>query len=182
MERRVIHIFGASGSGTSTLGRYIADQLGYDYLDTDDVFWLPTDPRFTTKRARKERLQLMEERIQSTDKLVIAGSLTGWGDSLIPYFTLLVRVVTATEVRMARLEIRERERFGSRIEAGGDMYETHRDFMQWAEAYDDGALNMRSKAKHDAWEELLQCELLVVNGEAELAANLERVKACLASS
>ena len=83
---------------------------------------------------------------------------------------------------MARLEIRERERFGSRIEAGGDMYETHRDFMQWAEAYDDGALNMRSKAKHDAWEELLQCELLVVNGEAELAANLERVKACLASS
>lgn len=46
----LIHIYGASGSGTSTLGRYLAEQFQYAFLDSDDYFWLPTDPKFTTKR------------------------------------------------------------------------------------------------------------------------------------
>ena len=46
----LLHIYGASGSGTSTLGRYLAEQFQYAFLDSDDYFWLPTDPKFTTKR------------------------------------------------------------------------------------------------------------------------------------
>lgn len=49
----LIHIFGASGSGTSTLGRAVAAGLGWRFLDTDDFFWLPTDPPFTTPRPRE---------------------------------------------------------------------------------------------------------------------------------
>lgn len=37
MYKSVIHIYGASGSGTSTLGRFISDQLGYTFMDTDDL-------------------------------------------------------------------------------------------------------------------------------------------------
>lgn len=33
--KNVIHIFGASGSGTSTLGRKICSELGYRFLDTE---------------------------------------------------------------------------------------------------------------------------------------------------
>lgn len=33
----VIHIYGASGSGTSTLGRKISEELGYRFMDTDDL-------------------------------------------------------------------------------------------------------------------------------------------------
>ena len=47
--QNVIHIYGASGSGTSTLGRKISEELGYKFMDTDDYFWLPTDPKYTTK-------------------------------------------------------------------------------------------------------------------------------------
>ncbi len=32
----VIHIFGASGSGTSTLGRFICEKTGFFFMDTDD--------------------------------------------------------------------------------------------------------------------------------------------------
>lgn len=39
--KNVIHIFGASGAGTSTLGRKICAELGYRFMDTDDYFWLP---------------------------------------------------------------------------------------------------------------------------------------------
>lgn len=36
--KRIIHIFGASGSGTSTLGKKICDELGYKFMDTDGDF------------------------------------------------------------------------------------------------------------------------------------------------
>ena len=42
MMKNVIHIFGASGSGTTTLGKKICEELGYTQMDTDDYFWMPT--------------------------------------------------------------------------------------------------------------------------------------------
>ena len=43
--KNVIHIYGASGSGITTLGRKISEELGYKFMDTDDYFWLPTNPQ-----------------------------------------------------------------------------------------------------------------------------------------
>ena len=52
------------------------------------------------------------------------------------------------------------------------MYEEHLKFMAWAAQYDDGGLNMRSKASHDAWQTLLTCPVLMLDGAAPLAENL----------
>ena len=82
--KNIIHIYGASGSGTSTLGRKISEELGYKFMDTDDYFWLPTDPQYTTKRNKEERLALMKKDIAENKNVVISGSLVDWGDELIP--------------------------------------------------------------------------------------------------
>ena len=37
---RRIHILGAAGSGTTTLGRALAERLQCPHFDTDDYFWL----------------------------------------------------------------------------------------------------------------------------------------------
>lgn len=182
MCKNVIHIYGASGSGTSTLGKFIAKQLGYTFMDTDDYFWLPTNPKYTTKREVTERLQMMKKDISRSDKVVISGSLVDWGDELIPLFTLAIRVVTDKDVRIRRLKEREKVHFGSRIEPGGDMYENHLEFMEWAAAYDNGDVNMRSKTKHDEWQKLLRCKQIVVNGEDDLNDNLEIVKEIIQSN
>jgi adenylate kinase family enzyme len=47
-----IHILGASGSGTTTLGAALADRLGHPHVDADSLFWLPTDPPFTDEAAQ----------------------------------------------------------------------------------------------------------------------------------
>jgi adenylate kinase family enzyme len=39
---RRLHILGASGSGTTTLGKAIANELAAPHFDTDDYYWLPT--------------------------------------------------------------------------------------------------------------------------------------------
>ncbi len=179
MAKNIIHIFGASGSGTSTLGKKICFELGYKFMDTDDYFWLPTNPKFTTKRNAKERLIMMRQDIQDAENVVISGSLVDWGDELISLFTLSIRLETATDIRISRLEQRERVRFGARIDIGGDMFVQHQEFIAWAKSYDTGDLTMRSKAKHDEWQKLLQCKIIELNGADDLNMNFEMVRKAL---
>ncbi len=174
--KNVIHIFGASGSGTTTLGKKISEELGYKHMDTDDYFWVPTDPKYTLKRPCEERIELMEKDISNYENVVISGSLVDWGDVLIPYFTLAVRIDIDPDVRIARLVAREKERYGTRIEPDGDMYRQHTEFVEWAKSYDTGGLDRRSKAKHDEWQKLLACRLIRLDGADTVEENFAKVK------
>lgn len=176
MAKNVIHIFGASGSGTSTLGKKISELWGYTWLDTDDYFWMPTNPPFTTQREKAERIRLMKEDIEKYENVVLSGCIGNWGRELCPLFTLGVRVVTDSEVRLDRIKKREYARFGERIMPGGDMYEHHLDFLEWASKYDTAGAEMRSKAKHDEYQKLLQCPVVVVDGAGDLEGNCELIK------
>ena len=173
--KNVIHIFGASGSGTTTLGKKIADELGYKHMDTDDYYWLPTDPKFTQKRPAEERVTLMKKDIDQSENVVISGALAGWGDPLIPYFTLAVRIELDQSIRIERLRRREKARFGSRIEPGGDMYDQHLAFVEWAKTYDTGGVEHRSKMRHDAWQKTLPCEIVCLDGADSIDSNFEKV-------
>ena len=117
--KNVIHIFGGAGSGTTTLGHRICEELGYKHMDTDEYYWLPTEPRFTQKRSVEERLKLMIADIERYDNIVISGSLTDWGDVLIPYFSLAIRIELSADIRVAR--IKDREKSNSTIERIVDM-------------------------------------------------------------
>ncbi len=176
MANKIVHIYGASGSGTTTLAKYISEKLGYAFLDTDDYFWKPTNPPYKEKREISERLQLMKTDIAKFDKVIISGSLVEWGDELIPLFTFVIRLDTATDIRIERLKRREYGRFGSRIETGGDMYKNHQKFLAWAAAYDHGDVNMRSKAQHDEWQKLLQCKQIILDGSIDMKDNFEIIK------
>ncbi len=177
--KQVIHIFGASGSGTTTLGKKICEELGYAFMDTDDYFWMPTDPPFTTKRPREERIEWMTRDIERSGNVVISGSLTDWGDVLIPYFTLAVRIEMDPEIRIVRLIEREKRRYGSRIEPEGDLYEKHLEFVAWARKYDTAGTDIRSRSMHDEWQKLLTCEILNLDGADTVENHFTKVKSLL---
>lgn len=181
-EKPVIHLFGASGSGTTTLGRALSRKLQFAHMDTDDYFWLPTNPMFTQKRPAQERIDMIRADIAAAARgVVLSGSLVGWGDQLISCMTLAVRVVTCTNVRIERLREREYARFGDRIRKGGDMYAQHLEFLDWAARYDTGDAAMRSKARHDAWQRTLPCPVVTVNGEDRIEDSVDRVLQVLKS-
>jgi adenylate kinase family enzyme len=46
-----IYITGPSGLGTTTLGRTLSHRLNIFHGDSDDFFWLQTDPPFTKKET-----------------------------------------------------------------------------------------------------------------------------------
>jgi adenylate kinase family enzyme len=160
-----IHILGASGSGTTTLGRALAERLQCPHFDTDDYFWLPTDPPYTHQRERTERQRLLMDDLTAQEQWVLSGSLCGWGDVAIPRFELVAFLSIPHDRRMARLRQRELVRFGERILPGGDMYEQSQTFLVWAASYDQGGLDIRSRRLHDQWLGTLPCPIICFEGE-----------------
>src|SRR5688500_14493871 len=97
---RHVHVFGASGAGTSTLGREVARRHDLDFFDTDDFYWEATDPPYQKPAARALRRTMLLNALKASDGWVLAGSLCGWGDDVIPLLDLAVYVSTDTSVRL----------------------------------------------------------------------------------
>jgi len=172
MKQR-IHIFGASGSGTTTIAKIISKQLGYSHFDSDNYFWLPTANPFTAKREHNECLKMMGEDLSKNDRWVLSGSISGWGDDLIPYFDLVVFVYVPVEIRLERLKKREYERYGKAVFYGENRYEETQEFLNWAASYDDGTEIGRSLVKHEEWLKNIRCSILrVINIELEASIDV----------
>jgi len=170
-----IHLFGASGSGTTTLGSAVAAALGARFLDTDTYYWVATDPPFTTKVEPAERVAAIERDVAGHEDWVLAGSLCNWGGPLLDRFTLAVFLVLDPELRMARLLERERVRYGSRILPGGDMHEAHVAFLDWARSYDHARAPVRSLDLHERWLTALRCPVLRLDASRSVEALCDTV-------
>ena len=180
MTPRRIHLLGASGAGTTTLGRALAQHLGRPHFDTDDYFWLPTEPKFEKIRDRAERQALLGNHLERHRGWVLSGSLCGWGDLFIPRFELVIFCAVPSEVRLARLRARERERYGDdAIAPGGHLRAKYEAFLAWAASYEDGPAVERSRRMHDTWLASLPCPVLRLEDTDDVATRLKRVLAVL---
>lgn len=159
---KLIHIFGSSGSGTTTLARAICERFGFKMIDIDDVFWEPTDPPFTVKRKEEERIEIIEKILSQHEKVVMSGAFVGWGDVFISRLDLAVYLHMPLDVRIDRVMHREAKRFGNRVMPGGDLYQQHLDFLEWIKEYDHGDIHMRSKKQHHAWMKKLACPVIKI--------------------
>ena len=168
-----IHIFGASGSGTTTIAKNISEKFGYEHFDTDNYYWYPTEMPFTEARPVDERLQLMKTDLENHDKWILSGSLDGWGDPLIPLFELVIFVYVPQSVRIERLRERELKRYGKEALSGGSRYESAKEFIEWAAGYDSGLLPGRSLLRHEKWIAGLECEVIkIINISLSESINL----------
>jgi len=161
VNNKRIHIFGASGSGTTTLGKSLAERFSIPHMDTDDYFWEKTDIPHTSIRKLEQRTELLRTDLEKYPEWVLSGSLCGWGDFAVPLFTFAVFLWIPQELRLSRLRERELERFGPEaLEPGGWFYENHTGFMEWAAQYDSAGIEMRSRALHEEWMKKLLCRLV----------------------
>jgi len=142
-----LHILGASGSGTTTLGHALAARWAVPHADADDYFWMPTTPPFLRKRGDAQRVALMRDIFVSRPAWVLSGSMLGWGESVVAECDAIVFVFLDPTERLRRLEAREVVRRAG-LPHDDDAW---RVFTTWAEGYDDPAFDGRSRAEHDRW-------------------------------
>src|SRR5215510_5635478 len=162
-------ITGASGTGTTTLGRALSTQLGMAFFDADDYFWLPTEPPYQEKRDPAARLSLILADLAKVPSAVVSGSVMKWGAELEEAFSLVVFLTLDTELRVARLREREMARFG-RAEA---------QFLKWAAQYEEGHMAGRSRALHEQWLNERSCPILRLDGDLSVAERVVRVTEAL---
>jgi adenylate kinase family enzyme len=174
-----VHILGASGAGTTTLGAALASRLGHAHFDTDDFFWLPTEPKFLEVRPPEARIALLTSALDAAGSWVLSGSLCGWGDVFVPRFERVVFMYLPPEVRMSRLARREASRYGAEaIAPGGAHHAKYETFMAWAAAYDAGEVS-RTLAIHERWLATLPCPVLRLTTVAPVTEQLTQVLARL---
>jgi adenylate kinase family enzyme len=160
-----IHVTGASGSGVDALGRELAARLGCRMLDTDDYYWLPTDPPCTEKRTAAECLRRLERDVDRAGaSWVLAGSIGVWGRTLVPHFTHVVLVEAPAQIRQQRLKEREAARFGGLKKPGGDLTHRTTNSLVWAAGYETGERSGRNGNGHAAWLPDLACPVFAVDG------------------
>lgn len=81
-----IHILGAAGSGTSTLGDSLSKVLPHKHLDTDHYFWIS---QFTEQRQVIERKKMLNKDLSLYEKWILSDAVCGWGTTLNPILTWL---------------------------------------------------------------------------------------------
>lgn len=167
-----IHIFGASGTGTTCLGKALAEAVGCQHYDTDKYLWIQTKPPFQRIRERAERQEILRKEIEQNDSWILSGSLCGWGDFAIPMFDLVVFLWLPSDVRMQRLKKREIKRYGTDFKDCNDpRHQGCKDFLEWAAAYDTGGLDMRNKSSHEEWITTLPCPVVRIEHDRTIQYN-----------
>jgi adenylate kinase family enzyme len=146
-----IGITGAPGCGVTTLGKTLAERLGAVHIDTDDHYWVKTDPPYQKKRDLPDRLRSIRAEQARTGRWVVSGTLDNWAETTLGEVELIAFLEAPTEVRMARLRQREQARFGDMLLPGGAMHEIHREFIDWAAQYETGVQGGRSRPRHERW-------------------------------
>ncbi|QGH37029.1 hypothetical protein GI584_16225 [Gracilibacillus salitolerans] len=169
---RKIHIMGAAGAGTSTLGASLSYVLPHRHLDTDDYFWIT---KFTEQRQVPERRKILKPDLSQNENWILSGAVCGWGDTFKNCFDLVIFLWIPSDIRLERLREREFQRYGQEILVGGSKYDQSKAFLEWASLYDHAGMDVRSKALHEHWMTDLSCPILRIEGDYTVSERVHTV-------
>ncbi|WP_212003595.1 AAA family ATPase [Chitinophaga sp. HK235] len=171
-----IVIFGAAGAGTSTLAKAFARENGYEHLEADNYYWLKTEHPYENKRAPAERNHQFLADLNSHDKVVVAGSVFNWTPVMPDQFQLAVFLWLPTDIRMQRLILREKQRYGTLLDTDPWLKKENAAFITWASRYDEPDFRGRSHNQHQQWISNLKIPVLEITGDISIAERLQRMQ------
>ena len=172
--KKRIHIFGATGSGTSSIGKAVCAQIGYKHFDSDNYLWLPTEEPYTAMRSADKYINLMGNDLSNNDKWILSGHVSfDLMDVYLPLYELVVFVYVPTNTRIERIKKREYERYGDETLLGGKRYENSCNLLEYASGYDTETTLGRNLHKHEKWLADVKCPILrIVNDSFEESVNI----------
>ena len=145
MTRGII-LLGASGSGITTLGRELAQVLGFAHFDVETYWFCESDIPYTVIRPQEERSAMLLADMKKHGSFVLSGDVSTWSDEFLPLFDLAIILSAPKDARMKRIEQRGYARWGDRVRVGGDMYESEQKFKELAALRDVAALEQKANS------------------------------------
>lgn len=166
-KTRGIIVFGANGSGKTTVGRELARILKYKHMDIEDYCFKKSRIPYTAERPREECINLMLADIEKHRSFVLSAVTGEFSEAVESFYKLGVYILTPFELRMKRLEQRIYDQHGERIRKGGDMYEQHVKFIEFAAS--------RSAERIERWAKTLACPIIRIDGRLDSRVNAANI-------
>ena len=166
-ESHGIIVFGANGSGKTTLSRELARVLDFKHIDHEDYAFERSEIPYTKPRSNEEAMELMLADIEKHRSFVLSAVTGDFGDIIPKYYELAVYISAPLELRIERIKQRAYEKFGDRVREGGDMFEQHKRFADFA--------NSRLLAPIEQWGETLKCPVVHVDGTTDWHMNAANI-------
>lgn len=161
-----ILICGLNGTGKSTLGKALAEQLHFHFIDNEDLYFPKTDPFYTyaSPRARDEVETLLFREIKAHEHFVFASVKGDYGEAICSFFQYAVLIHVPREIRIERVKNRSFQKFGDRMLPGGDLYEQEQHFFDFVQSKPENSV--------EEWLRTLTCPVLRVDGTRPVEDNV----------
>lgn len=170
---RGIQVCGLNGCGKSTLGRALAQKIGFHFIDNEELFFTrnAADEPYQNPRSRAEVEKLLMEEVRKHGDFVLAAVRGDYGKEILPLYRYAVLMEVPKEIRLRRVRDRSFQKFGGRMKPGGDLYESEEVFFQTVAA--------RPEDYAESWARTLSCPVVVVDGTRPVEENVERLAGLL---
>ena len=168
-----ILICGLNGTGKSTLGSMLAERMGYEFIDNEDLFFPKADSSYTFSgpRSEEEVIRLLEEKITANNRFIFAAVKGHYGDRLIASLDHIVLMEVPKQIRSRRIRDRSYRKFGNRILPGGDLYDQESKWFSLTES--------RPETYVTDWLETVDCPVIRIDGTLPVEENVDYLESVL---
>ena len=164
-----IQICGLNGCGKSTLGKALADRLGFHFIDNEHLYFSRSgsDEPYANPKSRAEVERLLMDEVSKYPDFVFSAVKGDYGKEIVPMYNYVIVIDVPKEIRIQRVRNRSFQKFGDRMLAGGDLHGPEEAFFQVVESRrDDYVENLLSN---------VNCPVIRVDGTKPIADNVEHI-------
>ena len=164
-----IQICGLNGCGKSTLGKALADKLGFHFIDNENLYFArgQANEPYKNPRSEEEVERLLISEVMEHPNFIFSAVRGNYGKEIIPMYNYVVVIEVPKEIRSQRVRNRSFQKFGERMLIGGDLYEQEEAFFQMAESRNDDYV--------ENWLKMVKCPIIRIDGTKKIEENVQLV-------
>ena len=164
-----IQICGLNGCGKSTLGRALAESIGFHFIDNENLYFCRTntDEPYMNPKSRTDVERLLMDEVSKHPDFVFSAVKGDYGKDIIPMYNYVVVIEVPREIRLQRVRNRSFQKFGNRMLMGGDLYNQEEIFFQMATSRRDEYV--------DNWLQTVKCPIIRVDGTKPIDENVKHI-------
>ncbi len=168
--KNVILVCGLNGVGKSMLGKALAQDLHYRFVDIEDIYFSKQDnPDYPYEKSRpyEETVSLLTEMVGQGEPIVLASVTGHFGDAFLSCLKCAICVEVPREIRLKRVYDRSYQLFGQKSTEGGAFYPQIQAFHAFCESRDEQLV--------ENWLTNTVCPVIRVDGTLPIDENVRMI-------
>ncbi len=162
-----IVVFGANGSGKTTVGRELARTLHFKHMDVEDYYFEEAEIPYSRPCSKDEVIGRMLDDIEKCSSFVLSAVTGDFGEAITSMYEFAIFLSVPLDTRIERVKRRAEEQYGKRVWVGGDMYEQECKFAEFVET--------RNLSVIDDWAKTLTCPVVRLDGTKAISENIRLI-------